>query len=37
MKIALPDVHGRLSDYMLTGTPLPEGRLPADAVRTVYS
>ena len=37
MKIALPDVHGRLSDYALTGTPLPEGRLPVDAVRTVYS
>lgn len=37
MKIALPDAHGRLSDYTLTGTPLPEGRLPENAVRTVYS
>jgi len=37
MKIALPDAQGRLSDYTLAGTPLPEGRLPADAVRTVYS
>lgn len=37
MKIALPDAKGRLSDYSLTGTPLPQGRLPADAARTVYS
>lgn len=37
MKIVLPDAQGRLSDYTLTGKPLPEGRLPADAVRTVYS
>lgn len=37
MKIVLPDAQGRLSDYTLAGTPLPEGRLPADAVRTVYS
>jgi hypothetical protein len=37
MKIALPDAQGRLSDYTLAGTPLPEGRLPADAIRTVYS
>ena len=37
MKIALPDAHGHLSHYSLTGTPLPEGRLSANAVRTVYS
>lgn len=37
MKIALPDAQGRLSDYTLTGTPVDEGRLPADAARTVYS
>lgn len=37
MKIALPDTQGRLSDYRLTGEPLPEGKLPATAVRTVYS
>ena len=37
MKIALPDAQGRLADYRLTGTPLPEGALPANAVRTVYS
>jgi hypothetical protein len=37
MKIALPDNQGRLQDYALTGTPLPEGKLPANAARTVYS
>ena len=37
MKIALPDTQGRLSDCTLVGTPLPEGRLAPDAVRTVYS
>jgi len=37
MKIALPDARGRLADYTLTGTYLPEYRLPANAVRTVYS
>ena len=37
MKIALPDAAGRLSDYHLTGTPLPETRLPQDAARVVYS
>ncbi|WP_417725457.1 dihydrodipicolinate synthase family protein [Salipiger sp.] len=37
MKIALPDASGRLSDHVLTGTPLPEARLPADAARVVYS
>lgn len=37
MKIALPDVTGTLTDYTLTGTPLPEARLPANPARTVYS
>ena len=37
MKIALPDAQGRLSDYTLRGTPIIAGKLPADAVRTVYS
>lgn len=37
MKIALPDIHGRLSDYLLHGAPLPAARLGADAVRKVYA
>lgn len=37
MKIALPDETGALTDYRLTGTPLPEARLPEDPVRIVYS
>ena len=37
MKIALPDATGTLTDYSLTGTPLPEARLPADPARVVYS
>lgn len=37
MKIALPDAQGRLSDHILTGKPLPEGKLPQNVVRTVYS
>ncbi|MCX7300851.1 MAG: dihydrodipicolinate synthase family protein [Rhodobacterales bacterium] len=37
MKIALPDTQGRLADYTLTGTPIAAGKLPRDAVRTVYS
>ncbi|SNT20723.1 dihydrodipicolinate synthase family protein [Antarctobacter heliothermus] len=37
MKIALPDENGRLAEYILTGTPLPEARLPSDPVRVVYS
>lgn len=37
MKIALPDAQGLLSDYVLSGTPVTEGRLSANAVRTVYS
>lgn len=37
MKIALPDANGTLSDYALTGTPIPHVRLPKDAVRVVYS
>ncbi|WP_121634665.1 dihydrodipicolinate synthase family protein [Tropicibacter alexandrii] len=37
MKIALPDATGTLTDYTLTGTPLPEARLPATPARVVYS
>lgn len=37
MKIALPDATGTLTDYTLTGTPLPEARLPANPARVVYS
>ena len=37
MKIALPDESGRLADYTLTGTPVPEARLPKDPARVVYS
>lgn len=37
MKITLPDVTGALSDYRLTGTPMPEARLPRNAARVVYS
>ena len=37
MKLALPDESGALSDYTLTGTPVPEARLPADPSRVVYS
>lgn len=37
MKIALPEASGRLSDYRLIGTPVPEARLPKDAARVVYS
>jgi hypothetical protein len=37
MKIALPDTHGRLSDYELTGTPVAAAALGADPCRTVYS
>ena len=37
MKIALPDTAGCLSDYTLTGTPLPESPLGADPARVVFS
>ena len=37
MKIALPDAEGRLTDYTLSGTPIPAGTLGPDAVRTVFS
>lgn len=37
MKIALPDAKGTLSDYTLTGTPIPESRLPKEPARVVYS
>ena len=37
MKIALPDATGALSDYTLTGSPVPETRLPANPARVVYA
>ncbi|MFT8776895.1 MAG: dihydrodipicolinate synthase family protein [Gluconacetobacter liquefaciens] len=37
MKIALPDETGRMTDYVLTGTPLPHTVLPRDPARIVYS
>ena len=37
MKIALPDETGRLSDYMLTGTPIAAAPLGADPARVVFS
>jgi hypothetical protein len=37
MKIALPDAAGHLTDYHLTGTPIPPARLGPNAARVVYS
>ncbi|ETA50111.1 dihydrodipicolinate synthase family protein [Ponticoccus alexandrii] len=37
MKIALPDETGAFTDYTLTGTPVPEAKLPANPARVVYS
>ena len=37
MKLTLPDQNGQLSAYALEGTPIAQGRLGPDAVRTVYS
>ena len=37
MKIALPDSHGRKSDYVLKGTPIKAGTLGAKPARIVYS
>jgi hypothetical protein len=37
MKISLPDATGRMSDYTMIGTPVPQGRLGRDAARVVYS
>lgn len=37
MKIALPDSHGRLTDYAVTGVPVEGVRLGPDAARTVFS
>lgn len=37
MKIALPDSNGKITDYTLNGTPIPETRLPKDAARIIYS
>ncbi|WP_299294889.1 dihydrodipicolinate synthase family protein [uncultured Tateyamaria sp.] len=37
MKIALPDPTGHLSDYRLTGTPIPATPMGADPARVVFS
>lgn len=37
MKIALADETGKLTDYTLIGTPIPQAQLPEGAARTVYS
>ncbi|CAN7275151.1 dihydrodipicolinate synthase family protein [Rhizobium sp. LjRoot30] len=37
MKIALPDTAGRLSDYVLAGTPIAAATLGRNPARTVYS
>ena len=37
MKIALPDSHGRKSDYVLKGTPIKAGKLDRNPARIVYS
>jgi hypothetical protein len=37
MKIALPDETGRLSDYVLTGTPIEAAPLGRDPARVVFS
>lgn len=37
MKIRLPDEQGALSDYTLSGQPVPTAKLGPDAVRTVFS
>lgn len=37
MKIALPDVNGRSTDYTLTGSPITETALTADPARIVFS
>lgn len=37
MKIALPDIHGRKVDYVLSGTPIAAATLGKNPARTVYS
>jgi hypothetical protein len=37
MRISLPDEHGRMADYTLTGTPIAAAVLGRDAARVVYS
>lgn len=37
MKLALPDSHGRKSDYVLTGSPIKAGTLGTNPARIVYS
>ena len=37
MKIALPDVHGHKADYVLSGIPIPAGKLGNQPARIIYS
>ena len=37
MKISLPDANGRFSAYTMTGTPVPQTRLPKNPARICYS
>ena len=37
MKIALPDQHGRMETFTLSGTPIASARLGANPARVVYS
>lgn len=37
MKLALPDSHGRKSDYVLTGSPIKAGTLSENPARIIYS
>ncbi len=37
MRISLPDINGRLSDYSLTGTPIAAAALGQNPARVVYS
>ena len=37
MKIALPDINGRFSDYVLSGKPITAAALSANPARVIYS
>lgn len=37
MKISLPDTQGRMTDYVLQGTPIAQAVLPRNPARIVYS
>ncbi len=37
MKIALPDIEGRMSDYVLTGSPVPVSPMGDNPARIIYS